>query len=196
MALAPEHLSIYGLSVEPRTPLARWVSRGATIPPSDERYAQEFLFAHESLAAHGYEHYEVSNYALPGHRSRHNSAYWGERAYGGLGPGAHSFQSGERRWNLASWAAYARAVNDGRDPTAERERLSVSQRLLERLYLGLRTVEGVRAGGWWAAPAGSEVAWEQAGWRRREGNQYQLTPGGWLRLDEIVTVLTTSADSG
>src|SRR6185503_9870704 len=72
LALEPDHLSVYGLSVEARTPLARWISRGATSAPTDERYAREFLLVHEILAAAGFEHYEVSNYARPGRRSRHN----------------------------------------------------------------------------------------------------------------------------
>ncbi|MBI4421946.1 MAG: radical SAM family heme chaperone HemW, partial [Gemmatimonadetes bacterium] len=107
--LGPTHLSVYGLSVEPRTPLARWISRGAASTPADERYVRDFLLAHGTLVGAGFEHYEVSNYARPGHRSRHNSAYWTSRPYAGLGPAAHSYRrgtGGERRWNLAQWTAY------------------------------------------------------------------------------------------
>src|SRR5438094_909852 len=89
-SLLPAHLSLYGLTVEERTPLARWVSRGATSVPNDDRYAEEYLLAHRRLAARGYAFYEVSNAARDGHRSRHNSAYWSGRAYVGLGPAPHS----------------------------------------------------------------------------------------------------------
>src|SRR2546421_2988427 len=74
LALRPNHLSLYGLTVEPRTPLDRWISRGATRPAEDERYAEEYLLAHRRLTADGFQFYEVSNASLPGFRSRHNSA--------------------------------------------------------------------------------------------------------------------------
>src|SRR5213082_1871764 len=87
-SLLPAHLSLYGLTVEERTPLARWISRGAAAAPDDERYAEEYLLAHIRLAAYGYQFYEVSNAAREGCRSGHNSAYWSGRAYSGLGPAA------------------------------------------------------------------------------------------------------------
>src|SRR5207249_8916968 len=117
-ALLPAHLSLYGLTVEERTPLARWISRGATSAPNDERYAEEYLLAHVRLAAYGYHFYEVSNAARDGHRSRHNSAYWSGRAYLGLGPAAHSFDGRVRRWNLPAREAYRRAVA-ARPPVVE-----------------------------------------------------------------------------
>src|SRR5207237_482391 len=80
LALSPAHLSLYGLTVEERTPLARWISRGAASPPDDERYAAEYLLAHSRLAACGYHFYEVSNAALDGCRSLRDSAYWSGRS--------------------------------------------------------------------------------------------------------------------
>src|SRR5881392_3543369 len=109
-ALLPAHLSLYGLTVEERTPLARWISRGAAAAPDDERYAEEYLLAHMRLAACGYGFYEVSNACRDGFRSRHNSAYWSGRAYLGLAPAAHSFDGRVRRWNLPGWEAYRRAA--------------------------------------------------------------------------------------
>src|SRR5881398_1949714 len=143
LALRPDHLSLYGLTVEERTPLARWISRGAAAPPDDDRYADEYLLAHSRLAACGYRFYEVSNAARDGRRSRHNSAYWSGRAYGGLGPAAHSFDGAMRRWNLAAWEAYSRAVAAGRSPVASQEVLTDEQRELERVYLALRTDAGL-----------------------------------------------------
>src|SRR5206468_595647 len=95
-SLLPAHCSLYGLTVEPRTPLDRWISRGATHAPNEERYADEYVMAHRRLAAEGFEFYEVSNAARAGYRSRHNSAYWSGKSYVGLGPAAHSFDGKTR----------------------------------------------------------------------------------------------------
>src|SRR5262249_20670252 len=143
LVLDPEHISVYGLSVEPRTPLARWVSRGLTRPVSDERYATQFLMAHTQLTGSGFEHYEVSTYGKPGHRSRHNTAYWTGQRYAGLGPAAHSYTGDARSWNVDQWAEYERRVMEGVDPTAEREMLEAKAQRMERVYLGLRTSDGL-----------------------------------------------------
>ena len=142
-SLLPAHCSLYGLTVEPRTPLDRWISRGATHAPDEERYADEYLTAHRRLTADGLVFYEVSNAARNGYRSQHNSAYWSGNAYIGLGPAAHSFDGTTRRWNLRAWEAYRRAVGEGRSAVEAEETLNDEQRYLEGIYLGLRTVEGV-----------------------------------------------------
>ena len=193
LALAPDHLSLYGLTVEQHTPLFRWVNRGETNPAPEESYAVEFLMAHELLTRNGFHHYEVSNYARPARQSRHNRAYWSERAYAGLGPAAHSFSGAERRWNLEAWSAYERALDANRDPTGGRERLSEESRRTEWLYLGLRTSAGIPRDRWCPPATAVERAWFAAGWVRDAGQAIRLTPEGWLRLDEIVAVLTTSA---
>lgn len=195
VALEPEHLSVYGLTVEPRTPLGRRVTRRAVTPAPDERQAEEFLLARDWLAAVGYEHYEVSNYARPGARSRHNSAYWALRPYLGLGPSAHSFSEGVRSWNVGAWASYERAVSSGVDPTEGREELTPSQARLERAYLGLRTAEGADLGDLaWPSAVGAQAVLD--GWLVVDGNRARLTPAGWLRLDSLAQVLTTGARSG
>jgi oxygen-independent coproporphyrinogen-3 oxidase len=191
VALDPTHLSIYGLSVEERTPLSRWISRGVTSQPSDDRYAREFLMADRILMGAGFEHYEVSNYARPGYRSRHNSAYWLERPYAGLGPAAHSFRDVERRWNAEAWSEYDSRISQGTDPVAEREILTPEQQRIERVYLGLRTSNGLARENW-SPPGERERIWTEAGWLFHNGDRFYLTPEGWLRLDEIAAVLTTS----
>ena len=190
LALDSTHISVYGLSVENRTPLARWISRGVTSNPSDERYAREFLLADEVLTSAGFIHYEVSNYARPGYHSRHNSAYWSDRPYAGLGPSAHSFTEGTRRWNSAAWAEYESRVSKGRDPTADQERLTPAQQEIERVYLGLRTSSGLSETAW-RPSRDQERRWTREGWLIHEGSRYRLSPSGWLRLDEIAAVLTT-----
>lgn len=188
----PHHVSAYGLTVEHATPLARWVSRGEARMPPAARYADEFLAIHERLARAGFEHYEVSNYALQGHRSRHNTAYWSGRDYLGLGPAAHSYVAGERRWNLRAWSAYARMVEAGRDPAGGAERPDRAQLRLEHLYLGLRRVEGACVTD--AGPLAEDYLREALArrWLVREGARLTATLEGWLRLDELVVALTTS----
>jgi oxygen-independent coproporphyrinogen-3 oxidase len=181
-ALRTTHLSLYGLTIEPRTPLDRWVSRGATKAPDDERYAEEYLLAHRRLSAVAYRFYEVSNASLPGFESRHNSAYWSGRPYIGLGPAAHSFDGRTRRWNLRAWEAYRRAVADGRSAVESEETLTDGQRELERMYLGLRTIEGLPL----TALDRLRPPLTAQGWIVEQDGRLKCTPEGWLRLDSLV----------
>lgn len=183
LALEPAHLSLYGLAVEPHTPLARWIARGRTRPAPDERHAEEFLLADARLGAAGFEHYEVSNYARPGFRAVHNVAYWSRRPYVGLGPSAHSAFGDIRQWNRRHWAAYERALARGESPVEGRESLDAEARRLEALYLGLRTAGGVPLD---LLSDEAVRCWISAGWARREGERIRLTLEGWLRLDALV----------
>ena len=192
--LAPEHLSLYGLTVEERTPLARWVSRGAASAPDDDRYAEEYLLAHDRLREAGLVFYEVSNAARDGRHSRHNSAYWSGRPYRGLGPAAHSFDGRSRFWNLSAWETYRRAVTSGRSPIETEEVLTDEQRELERLYLALRTSDGLPV----SAPVRLRPPlsdWVASGWVEEVGDRVVCRPEGWLRLDALVRDLTLSTAS-
>ncbi|MGQ0764159.1 MAG: radical SAM family heme chaperone HemW [Gemmatimonadota bacterium] len=185
--LAPSHISAYGLTFERGSPIFRWLSRGETTEAGEDLYAGEFLSAHHDLGAAGYEHYEVSSFALPGRRSRHNSSYWTGAPYAGVGPSAHGFDGLVRRWNLRAYTAWLAAVRSGTDPVGGRESLSAEQQELERLYLGLRTWQGV------AARASDEVlltGWVEAGWGILREGRIVLTALGWLRLDALVAALT------
>lgn len=183
-ALGPEHLSLYGLTVEPRTPVARWVERGTAVPTGDDRYAAEYLAAAAGFAAHGFEHYEVSNAGLPGCRSRHNSGYWRRAPYIGLGPSAHSGLGGERRWNTPYWERYRATLADGRSVVAGREALDTAAVRVENLYLGLRTSDGAPEE---LVPAPLASEWRGAGWAEPAGDgRVRLTLEGWLRLDALV----------
>ncbi|MBW3660749.1 MAG: radical SAM family heme chaperone HemW [Gemmatimonadetes bacterium] len=142
-SLPVSHLSLYGLTIEPGTAFAARADSGARLTVPDAAYAAEFRMACRAARAAGFEHYEVSSFALPGHRSRHNSAYWTGAPYLGLGPSAHSYD-GRRRWaNASSLTAWAEALSTGADPRAFVETLGPTERGLETLYLGLRTAEGV-----------------------------------------------------
>lgn len=188
LALQPAHLSLYGLTIEPATPLGRWSARGAVHEAPEERYESEFLSAHRAAHEAGLEHYEVSNFALPGLRSRHNSAYWTDAPYIGLGPSAHGFDGAERRWNVAAYTAWLAAVDAGNDPVAGSERLTEENRIAESVYLGLRSLGGLRLRG----PEIAHVApWIDAGWGAVDAaGRLTLTPTGWLRLDALAADLT------
>ena len=192
-SLLPAHLSLYGLTVEERTPLARWVSRGAAAAPDDERYADEYLLAHIRLAAYGYQFYEVSNAARDGRRSRHNAAYWSGRPYLGLGPAAHSFDGRVRRWNLAAWETYRRAVAAGLPAVEAEEVLTEEQRELERLYLALRTDAGAPLAALGRSLPPAAAHWVERGWAEIREQRLVCTPEGWLRLDALVRDLTGAA---
>jgi oxygen-independent coproporphyrinogen-3 oxidase len=196
LALAPDHVSAYGLTLEPRTPFARWAERGVTAAPPDDRYAAEFLLVHETLARAGFEHYEISNYARPQARSRHNSAYWHGVDYLGLGPSAHGLHGDLRRWNLRNWAAYDRCVAAGADPVGGSERLSADEAMLERVYLHLRTAEGIPSEEAQTLARGPRLAAEEAGWLASEDGWVRATPQGWLVLDALVPGLTTFSEGG
>ena len=142
----PTHISSYQLSVEPGSALASLVDRGAWTEASDELCARQYDMLCSELRAAGYEHYEISNFALPGHRARHNSAYWNHSQYLGLGPGAHGFLGGRRFWNNPSLDSYVQAAAAG-DFAVVRgfEDLTDEQVVLERVMLGLRTCDGVEA---------------------------------------------------
>jgi len=189
LELEPDHVSLYGLTVEPATPLGRWRARGEVEEAPEERYEEEFLVAHETLGAAGFEHYEVSNFARPGRRSRHNSSYWRGVAYAGLGPAAHEFDGVARRWNVAPYAGWVARLGAGGDPVEDREVLSEENRAAEEVYLGLRTVEGLRL-----RPGEESVVapCTAAGWAARENGVLRLTPTGWLRLDSLAATLTVA----
>jgi len=195
VSLRPEHLSLYGLTVEERTPLARWISRGAIVPPEEDEYAAEYLVAHARLAACGYRFYEVSNACHDGFRSRHNSAYWSGRPYLGLGPAAHSYDGRARRWNVPAWHGYARAIAAGRSPVESEEILTPEQRELERVYLSLRTDAGLSLNSLHRPPA-PFTAWLAAGWVQLQGERLTCTSQGWLRLDALVGDLTGAGAVG
>ena len=188
LALEPDHVSLYGLTVEPRTPLGRWVAEGITVEQPEEGYESDFLLAHDRLTAAGLEHYEVSNYARPGRRARHNSAYWAGVAYLGLGPSAHGFDGATRRWNVRAYAEWRDRAIAGTDPIGGDERLTAENRIAEAVYLGLRTQEGLPL-----RPDEDALVrpWAAAGWvTRTPDGRLRCTPMGWLRLDSLAASLT------
>lgn len=187
LALEPEHVSLYGLTVEPHTPLGKWTARGESLPAPDDRAADEYLMAHDRLESAGYEHYEVSNASRPGFKARHNSAYWRRAPFIGLGPSAHSGFGAGRAWNVRDWEEYRRRGDAGLPLQEASEMLTADQIDLEELYLGLRTSEGLAEA---RVPAAEAGRWIAAGWAKSLRGRLVLTPEGWLRLDALVASLT------
>jgi oxygen-independent coproporphyrinogen-3 oxidase len=143
VALDPEHLSAYALTVEPATRFGRLVAAGRMAEPAEDDLADRYEAACATLAAAGYAHYEVSNWARGGHASRHNRTYWRRGRYLGLGAGAHEFDGTTRRWNVNGVPAYLEAVRERRRPTAGEEWLDPSQARFEALALRLRVADGL-----------------------------------------------------
>ena len=140
----PKHISSYQLSVEPGSALASLVERGMWSEASEELCSRQYDMLCSELRAAGYDHYEISNFALPGYRARHNSAYWNHSQYLGLGPGAHGYLDGKRFWNNPSLEAYIKAgLNGDFDAVRGSEFLTEEQLVLEHMMLGLRTSDGI-----------------------------------------------------
>jgi oxygen-independent coproporphyrinogen-3 oxidase len=189
IALDVPHVSLYGLSVEPGTPLGRAVQEGREAAVGEQRYAEEYSLAVELLTGAGYEHYEVSNFARPGSRSRHNSVYWSGAPYLGLGNGAHSYAAPVRWWNVREWEDYRARVMAGESPEEECEVVVGRSAELERVWLGLRTSEGLPVPG--ASTRAEELfdGWVRNGLARRGSGRIRLTASGWLLLDRLAVEL-------
>ncbi len=139
LGLEPPHISAYGLTVEPGTPLAADPARY----PDDDVQAEEYELADDLLTAAGLANYEVSNWARPGHECRHNLLYWRQHDYLGFGCAAHSHVGGRRWWNVRTPERYIAAVESGQATEAAGETLDAETRRLEGLQLSLRTTDGV-----------------------------------------------------
>lgn len=143
ITLKPEHVSIYNLTVEERTYLSKLTHQGRVTFPDEETQLAMFISASQKLNAAGYEHYEISNYALPGYRANHNSDYWKNKPYLGIGPSAHSFDGHKRWWNARDIHRYSDLLDQQKLPIDNEELLTAQQQCMEIILLGLRTKEGL-----------------------------------------------------
>ncbi len=142
ISLDPSHLSCYALTVEPKTALFQLIRRKKSPDIEPDKQASQFLMGIQVLESAGYEHYEISSFAKPGKRSRHNSSYWQSKKYLGLGPSAHSFDGRNRHWNMANNALYIKSLDSGQW-YGEAEELQPKDRLNEYIMTSLRTLEGL-----------------------------------------------------
>lgn len=144
LALHPDHLSLYLLDVHEGTPLADQIHRGMRPQPDEDLAGEMYQLMIEKVCAAGYDHYEISNFSLPGFASRHNTKYWAGAPYYGFGCSAHSYDGGRRRWaNERDIAKYVRLIEGEESPVVERTKLNEEQARSESIFLGLRLMHGL-----------------------------------------------------
>ncbi len=187
ISLEPEHLACYALTIEPGTSLGAKVASGAVPPPDADLQAAMFELACERLGAAGYRHYEVSNWARPGHESLHNLGYWEGRPYLGLGAGAHSYRERHRWWNVRPPARYIELALAGEPAVGGEEWLTEDQERLERILLGIRRAEGLPLEQ--LAPGAARGLVER-GLATLDGERLSLTERGMLLANEAVLALS------
>ena len=177
IALEPHHVSAYGLTVEPGTPMAADPARH----PDEDTQADEYEMATERLDAAGYGWYEISNWARPGHECRHNLLYWTGGEYLAVGCAAHGHRDGRRYWNHRTPERYLNAIETGASPESGSERLDGDDRRVEGLQLAIRTRRGVPGG-----EVSDRVLGELEGLIERvPGDRVVLTPAGRLLANEV-----------
>jgi len=193
IAAGVDHISTYGLTFERGAAFWGRLQRGQLQPVGEERERDMYEAAIDTLTAAGFEHYEVSNFARPGHRCRHNEVYWRGEAYDAVGPGAARYVDGWRETNHRSTTTYLKRVFAGQSPVAERERLAPADAARERLVFGLRMMEGV-ARSPFAGATGFEIdalvgdalrRFVDQGLLEDTGSRIRLTRAGLLVSDAI-----------
>ncbi|HLB39738.1 MAG TPA: radical SAM family heme chaperone HemW [Actinomycetota bacterium] len=187
IALAPEHVSAYALTIEPATALGRQIAAGERASPDADLQADMFSAACEALRDAGYHHYEISNWAKPGYECRHNLGYWERRPYVGLGAGAHAYRDDVRWWNVRPPETYMEKLEAGELPIGGSESLDPSDAYLEEVFLKLRILEGVPTS-WFEAERYEPFV--SSGLLEDEFGQLVPTERGMLLLNELVLGLT------
>ncbi|AYL98787.1 radical SAM family heme chaperone HemW [Mucilaginibacter celer] len=189
------HISTYSMTVEPQTALASFISKKKQPPMNDQQSAEQFMVLMDAMQAHGFEHYEISNFCKPGHYSRHNSNYWKGVKYLGIGPSAHSYNGNTRTWNIANNAKYIQGLEKKTIP-AETEELTEENRLNEYVMTSLRTIWGLDLDklNQIAKGAADQLSKEAAEffereWITQKENIIYLTSTGKLYADHIAAEL-------
>jgi oxygen-independent coproporphyrinogen-3 oxidase len=193
IALAPDHLSTYGLTFEKGTAFWSRLTHGQLLAADEATERELYVSAMDTLVSAGFEHYEVSNFARPGHRCRHNETYWLGREYFAAGPGASRYVDRRRETNHRSTTTWLQRVRSGQSPVAESEEISAEEQARERLVFGLRRLEGILVSTWESncgmtldALAGPALArFIAEGWLERRGDRLKLTREGLLISDAL-----------
>jgi oxygen-independent coproporphyrinogen-3 oxidase len=191
--LGVEHVSAYALTIEPPTPLGQRVAAGTQVAPDDDDQADKYVVVDETLAAAGFEWYEISNWAQPGRACRHNQCYWDQGDYLAVGCAAHGHRAGRRFWNVRTPERYIERIAQGASPEAGAERLDADARAAEAFTLALRTRRG-------ATPVvGMEREVDelvQAGLLVRSGDgRVMCTRPGRLVANDLTARLLAAADA-
>ena len=163
LSLEPKHISAYALTIEEKTAFGNWLQKGKLEVESDENYADQFEVMIKILKEAGFDHYEVSNFALPNYLSKHNTSYWEGKPYLGIGPGAHSFNGTTRRFNVSSNPRYLKLISEN-EFAFDQEILTSAEQLNEYLLTGLRTKFGIK----------TSLLREKFGYKISEENQKYL----------------------
>ena len=200
--LAPEHLSCYGLKVEPDTPLARQVEEGLALPDEDQQ-ADLYLRTVDLLRQHGYRQYEISNFAKPGRESRHNLKYWLGREYVGFGPGAHSYFQGHRYAYPRDLEGYIQAISAGCAQVEQVQPVPPPEQAKEYLLLRMRTARGIeeweyrRKFGLNFEPIARRLEFfEDHRWAEQTDHRWHFTPQGYLLSNSLILdLLEAQADT-
>ena len=190
------HIAAYALTIEPKTPLDKMIRLHKKAAVDADKQAEQFLLLMQWMEKAGYEHYEISNFALPGNRSRHNSSYWQGKKYYGFGPSAHSFDGKKRQWNIANNAQYIQSIQNDIIP-CEAEILTPTQQLNEYIMTSLRTMEGLDvafvarqfAGNFSEQIESASLKWIATNKLSKKGDAYILTNEGKLLADGIAADL-------
>ena len=188
LKLNVEHISAYHLTIEPATRFGKMLAKGDISQVSEQRSEDEFLTVHQRFTEAGFEHYEVSNFAKPSRRSRHNSSYWTGTQYLGIGPGAHSFNGTTRRWCDQDVKEYCQAVEYGS------ETLSAIDRLNEYIMVSLRRVEGINLetiSSHWSREDAERIEraaepFLESGWLVKDGAKIAVPADHFLVSDTII----------
>ena len=188
LKLNVEHISAYHLTIEPATRFGKMLAKGDISQVSEQRSEDEFLTVHQRFTEAGFEHYEVSNFAKPSRRSRHNSSYWTGTQYLGIGPGAHSFNGTTRRWCDQDIKEYCQAVEYGS------ETLSAIDRLNEYIMVSLRRVEGIdleTISSHWSREDAERIEraaepFLESGWLVKDGAKIAVPADHFLVSDTII----------
>ena len=192
IGLGVDHLSAYALIVESGTKLAAKIARGELSMPNDDLMADMYLLVDSLAESSGMSWYELSNWAKPGHESRHNIAYWKTSNWWGLGPGAHSHLNGVRWWNVKHPSAYKSALFSGQSSIQDQEQLTSLQMRDEKIMLSIRMREGIELSTLSSEQVGRVKGYRQSGHlseRKWQAGSLQLTPQGRLIADRIVREL-------
>jgi len=141
LTIAPQHISVYSLTIEEKTVFGKWYSRGQLKAVEETQSAGQFELVMDTLTENGYQHYEISNFCMPGFASKHNSSYWQQKKYLGVGPSAHSFDGDSRQFNVSNNHVYMKSLHEGEIPF-EKETLTKENKINEYLFTSLRTSYG------------------------------------------------------
>lgn len=189
------HFSFYNLTVEKRTALHHMVRTKKVVLPEEGIMAKQFLFTHSYMEDRGFEHYEISNYALPGRQAKHNSAYWKGETYRGIGPSAHSFNGISRQWNIANNSRYIKGIQSGEIPY-ESETLTPADHFNEYILTRMRTMWGCELSDIRVLGKVFEVHFLDSienylaeGWVIRQDDNFSLSLQGMLFADAVAAGL-------